>query len=64
MWLMFVLENSPLLISSLITQQYSMGFAGWEVEGFVLEAKGRNQCIEECDTIPWCYEFSASWAFG
>lgn len=35
-------------------------FAGGEVEGFVFEAKGRDQIVEECDTVPWCYEFSAS----
>jgi len=27
-------------------------FAGGEVEGLVFEAKGGDQVVEECDTVP------------
>lgn len=37
-----------------------MESAGWEVEGFVLKAKGRDQVIKKCNTVSWCDEFSAS----
>jgi len=35
-------------------------FSGGEVEGLVFEAKGGDQVVEGCDTVPGCYEFSAS----
>lgn len=35
-------------------------FAGGEVEGLVFDAKGGDQVVEECHTVPGCYEFSAS----
>lgn len=41
-----------------------LDFAGWEVEGFVFEAKGRDKGIEERHTVPRCHEFTTSGAFG
>lgn len=42
----------------------NFGFAGGEVEGFMLETKRRNQFIEERTAIPGYDEFSTSRTCG
>lgn len=41
-----------------------MCIAGWEVEGFVSKAKGRDKVVKDCHSIPWCSGFATSGSFG